>query len=563
MRAQKNTAAFSLTELLVVVAVILILVALLIVGVQSSYSHAMDLQCRHHLEQIGHSVFMYRSANRTCWPQSWDPSTGKPWFHALAAGYLDDITVLACPSVGELPVSTRGGTPGEDVEREEADQLYKALRWLTTKQNDDGRFPRNRMFYWPQSSTGLALLAFFGFGCTDQQPAEFSDSVRRAVEYLSSSTAQYKSGADEGKFKQTGSAIYNQGICVMALSAAVQLVEDSELRNKARAAAQLGVNWMVAAAAEAEGGCFNYTQPYDSTAHPHVDLNATCWFYHGLAAARDSGLSVPQSAVDAAAGLFEHGWADHEVHGNGSAYYWFSIPNSGTGISGGTRNTPALLATRLVLGESPSSTDCQRHVGYLTKNNQPAATLLAMEARGESLTYTTYFMNAAMARVGGAPLQQWRDSFFPEHMLGLMVPDGDDMGYWPNTACHDIGGSWSSRGEWGDVYATAMACMALEAGYSDYWLTVPGMPPTATASYGYNNRLGHAKEGAAADTIVVMDYENWQIDHDDIKPDENDTLDRVALRHGGRANALMGDGRVRALLTEDILEGMWTPQPGD
>jgi MAF protein len=76
------------------------------------------------------------------------------------------------------------------------------------------------------------------------------------------------------------------------------------------------------------------------------------------------------------------------------------------------------------------------------------------------------------------------------------------MAYWPSSASSDIGGSRDASN--GDIYATAMACMALEAGYTDYWLAVPGSPTIAKASYGYNNQIvGGAT--VAADTIVVVD----------------------------------------------------------
>jgi len=562
MNPPKAASGFSLTELLVVVAVILILISILIVGVQGIYSHAAQLNCQHNLEQVGHALQMYTSNSEGLWPAVWNRNTGRSWFQVIAAGYLDDPAVLGCPSVGRPPETIAQGVPDQTEQREEADVYWKALRWLKSKQSPDGRFPANG-FYWPQSSTGLALLAFFGFGCTDKQPPEFAETVRRAVEYLSSSTAQYKSGTDTGRFTQDNEKIYNQGICVMALSAAAQMIKDQGLRAKAAAAAQLGINWMATASDAADYGGFTYEVPYDATAGGTVDTNATCWFYHGIAAAKDSGLSVPQRVIDKASdanqGFFYWAYAAWE---GGSAYYRFGVPNPRKHFSGGQTNTPVLLATRLVMGQGPASDPCVTNAEYLYNANQPSAKITAMEPQ-YSLTYCIYFMNEAMVRMGGKYEDKWRNNFFPEHLLKVMVPVGDDMVYWPNTACKDIGGSWSSRGEWGDVYATAMACMALAVGYSDYWLVVEGSPPIADASYGYNNRLGAGRRTVAADTIVLMDYDSWEIDRDDIDVDNNDTDADIATRHGGQANALMGDGHVRALYPDDITPGMWTPESGD
>jgi len=562
MKALKAAAGFSLTELLVVVAVILILISVLIVGVQGVYSHAAQLNCQHNLEQVGYALQMYASNNQGLWPAVWNRNTGKSWYQVIAADYLSDPAILGCPSVGKPPVTIAEGVPDQEEKREEADELYKALRWLQSKQRPDGRFPTIN-FAWPQSSTGLSLLAFFGFGCTDKHPPEFAETVRRAVEYLCSSAAQYKSGANQGRFVQDNEKIYNQGICVMALCAAVQMITDPELRAKAAAAAQLGVNWMVAASDQADYGCFTYEAPYDATAGGTVDTNATSWFYHGIAAAKDSGLSVPQRVIDkgsdAGQGFLYWAYAAWE---GGSAYYRFAVPNPRKHFSGGQTNTPVLLATRLVMGQGPSAEPCITNAEYLYKNNQPSAKIIAMEPQ-YSLTYCIYFMNEAMVRMGGKYEEKWRANFFPEHLMKMLVQQGADMAYWPNTACKDIGGSWDARGEWGDCYATAMACLALAAGYSDYWLIVEGTPPVGEASYGYNNRLGRDRRSVAADTIVVMDYEGWEIDRDDIDVEKNDTGAEIATRHGGRANALCADGSVRALHTDEITPGMWTLEPGD
>ena len=54
---------FSLTELLVVVAVILVLVSILIIGTEAVYSRAMRLKCTHRMEQFWQACLMYASAS--------------------------------------------------------------------------------------------------------------------------------------------------------------------------------------------------------------------------------------------------------------------------------------------------------------------------------------------------------------------------------------------------------------------------------------------------------------------------------------------------------------------
>jgi prepilin-type N-terminal cleavage/methylation domain-containing protein/prepilin-type processing-associated H-X9-DG protein len=563
MNIRARARAFSMTELLVVIAVILILAATLIVGLNGVYARAVQIKCQHRLEQIGQALQMYVSGEHGRWPAVWNPSTGKSWFHVLAAERVSDPMVLACPSVGVPPLVITEGVAAQEEKREQADAVWKALRWLKSKQSTEGRIP-TKGFYWPQSSTGLALLAFFGAGCTDKHPSEFADTVRLTVEYLSSSAGQYKTGTNMGRFTQSGETAYNQGICTMALAAASQMVEDPDLRSKARAAAQLAVNWLVDASDASEYGCFNYDAPITASMTSNTDTSASSWCYLGMAGARDSGLTVPQRVFDKASetsqGFFYWGYAAWE---GGSAYYRFGVPNPRKHFSGGQRNTGILLAARLICYDNPSGTPAITKADYMHNSNQPASTIIAMESNGESHTYAIYWANEAFERMGGKYLEKWRAQFFPQRMMPFQLPEGDDMAYWPNTACHDIGGSWSSRGEWGDAYATAMACLALEASFTDHWLKVDGVAPIAEASYGYSNRLGLNGQTVSADTIVVMDYQDWEIDRDLVDPDDNDTDADIALRHRGQANALFGDSSVRPLSLEEIKPGMWTPEPGD
>jgi len=94
------------------------------------------------------------------------------------------------------------------------------------------------------------------------------------------------------------------------------------------------------------------------------------------------------------------------------------------------------------------------------------------------------------------------------------------------------------------------------------WLFGGRLAGSSECSYGYNNQLGDARK-PGTDTIVIMDYVDWEIDRDDVDPERNDPDDYIALRHAGRANALMGDGSVRSLRVRDISPDMWTPTSGD
>jgi prepilin-type N-terminal cleavage/methylation domain-containing protein len=73
-----RNAAFTLVELLVVIAVIGILLALLLPVLSGSKERAKRLQCRNNLHQVGLALHMYAGENRDLLP---DCTTNNPAFH--------------------------------------------------------------------------------------------------------------------------------------------------------------------------------------------------------------------------------------------------------------------------------------------------------------------------------------------------------------------------------------------------------------------------------------------------------------------------------------------------
>ena len=63
-RRGRRTAAFTLVELLVVIAIIAILVALLLPAINAARESARRTQCANNAHQLGLAVLNYESANR-------------------------------------------------------------------------------------------------------------------------------------------------------------------------------------------------------------------------------------------------------------------------------------------------------------------------------------------------------------------------------------------------------------------------------------------------------------------------------------------------------------------
>jgi prepilin-type N-terminal cleavage/methylation domain-containing protein/prepilin-type processing-associated H-X9-DG protein len=525
---------FSLTELLVVVAVILILVAMLIVGVEAVYSYAMQLKCQHRLEQIGHACLMYASHHRGMYPSAWDYSRGQAWYEVLpATEYLSGDEVIACPgSEIEITSGEAGEEPGIPSEIQEG--LFDALRWLDSKQNQtEGSAHRGRWekdgHNWrcgPNGVTGLALLAFLGAGCSETHP-EFGDTVRWAIEYLTSPSGQN----DSGSFRES---FYSQGICTMALADAHKIVGDADLKALARSGAQKGFNYLLNHQPD-NGG---YT--YGGGDGGNCDQSVSGWCYQGIAESVKVGLppNDPEYLTKA------DNWLDRIKRADGSS--WYRINNSNQWDST-ERMTAVALACRLLLGHKPDEADCVDQAGWLLNNDHINHMREYKNNNYDSTRvrqlYYVYYTTLAFFLMGDTAehnyWSEWKEEF-PDVVLACKTDDGDDMCYWPQLSERYVGGHG------GITFCTALAAMSLEMAVGDY---LPGSKwyKGGQHSYGYNKKLGLDLRSPAEDTIVVMDYLRSAIDTED-------PLHYIAPRHSGRVNILCGDGRVKTVDPEDIID---------
>ena len=136
-------------------------------------------------------------------------------------------------------------------------------------------------------------------------------------------------------------------------------------------------------------------------------------------------------------------------------------------------------------------------------------------------------------------------------VLDAQKPDGS----WPSTRM-----LVKASPRIGDVGTTALLCQGLIVSLDD-WQDIEELRTDGACTYGYNNQVGLGRQTPPADTIVVMDYENWEIDRN--RQEADDPPHYVAPRHGGRVNVLFGDGRVETIAPESIRDGMFTVQSGD
>ncbi|MFO7900955.1 MAG: prepilin-type N-terminal cleavage/methylation domain-containing protein [Planctomycetota bacterium] len=129
-----RASAFSLTELLAVIALILILVSVILVSGSSVYSYALRTQCQSRMESVWHACRMYANANDGCLPSAWDDAVAKPWYHTLTVqGYLESPAAAECPASDIVSSFGKGIEPAEDPP-DAVDAVHKVLYWLRDTQ---------------------------------------------------------------------------------------------------------------------------------------------------------------------------------------------------------------------------------------------------------------------------------------------------------------------------------------------------------------------------------------------------------------------------------------------
>ena len=616
----QRTRAFTLTELLVVVCVILILLSILVVGAGGVYTYAMRLKCQHRMEQIWHACQAYANDHRGLLPASWDFAADRPWYQTLATeNYLTDENVLLCPS-SDLTISLGSSEPGDPGEPEaqlpddvEAvqDAIRDALLYLKSKQDPSDGHWNGSWGYWGYgyrqevAITGVAVLAYLGNGITVDDP-EFGPSLEDGIRYLMYRT--YTSPRF-GEFNQfwylydtPGKHFnYDQGIAVIALCDALRMNPGLELELppsgtsvKLQDMAERTFRHLADVQLGYDHGGFNYHVGGQwhwawHDVYNRGDTSISGWCWQGMDAARKSGLTPAVKTWDTIDTYHSNYLRllvpDDGTPGGGIYYpqspYWFHRDGHyGSASWSGARVMTAIsLADRLVAGyeldeaAAPGTIERDGYEQYqwLTAGDMHKQHVTGEDDGNDPDYYFLYYVTMAMNALRDSEWDGWINLVTDEFINHWQIQTGDEKGMFPNPGMY--GGV--SYADPDCVPATALAAMILEmcitdAITGDRWggggtvgVSTPGQYP-----YGYNKLVANEDyrlRKPAADTVILMDYTHDAIDAD------TDTPDDIAPRHGGKANVLFADGRVKAMTIDELVDpatdkikaGMMTLEPGD
>ena len=206
---------------------------------------------------------------------------------------IPDLTVIRAPEQRKPMLEQFGGT------KESEDAVMRALAWLASVQEDDGRWTRidddesRRRRIRGQhdmACTSLALLAFLGHDETPDRPGPYKDAVSKAVDYLISQ--QDEDGDLRGPRQlRAGGAdsanMYDQGITTYALAECAIMTRDPKVID----AAIKGAKFIVASQDEQSGG-WRYSP------HEFGDSSVFGWQVMALHSAQQIGFEIPQETLD-------------------------------------------------------------------------------------------------------------------------------------------------------------------------------------------------------------------------------------------------------------------------
>jgi len=323
------------------------------------------------------------------------------------------------------------------------ESVKRGLRALITHQDRVtgawrvcGSWEGGRLKWGNTGVTALAVLALLGDGHVWTDPKDpLGRAAGRGVRFLVAS--QDKSGRIG---PAAGNYMYNHGMATAALAEAYAMSGLGPLRGPLKRA----IDFLVSAQ-RASGG-------WDYTTNKGVrsDISVSAWQIAALRSSALAGVSFPEK-TRTKAGSFIAALTSRATAETG----YEKRPDPSESVPHPTLGATAMaLASRVALGEKPSSTILRRQAAILMKNlpewqskwrrNPPRNAI--------HLYYYWYHGTVGMRGVGGGQWKTWYEA-----ATRALIAGQEKDGAWPRI------GVWATDG--GRVFTTALAILTLESTY--------------------------------------------------------------------------------------------------
>jgi prenyltransferase beta subunit len=311
-------------------------------------------------------------------------------------------------------IETRGR---EYVTPETQTAIDQGLAWLARNQRPDGSLGSTNNYRGSTAVTALAGIAFLSAGHVPGR-GEYGKVVERCVDFLLAHTDS--TGFIRNKRSQSHGPMYDHGFATLFIAEVYGMTQRDELREKLVLAVNLIVN-----SQNKEGGWRYNPVPRDA------DLSVTVCQIMALRAARNAGLFVPKSTVDACINYVKR---CRNLDG-GFRYQ----------ISSNTASAMARTAAALVSLYSAGiyeGDEIEGGLRYLIPKWLPNRN--PTRSTDPFYYYGQYYAVQAMWHAGGERWETWYKAIRNE-----LLSDRAADGHWPeNQICPE--------------YATAMACIILQ-----------------------------------------------------------------------------------------------------
>ena len=339
--------------------------------------------------------------------------------------------------------------PGEWARVESS--VDKGLRWLSTQQAKDGRFPSEEIAQ--PAVTSLAIMAFLSRGhVPDQGP--YGTHLSKAIEFVLST--QRRRGyfsllpvvPPTQHLTPAQTVIYNHAIAGLMLGEVYGMSsgEQSQRIEDAIGRALVFHREVQSRKKEHEVDRGGWRYGYPESPAAASDMSVTGWALMFLRSARNAEFNVPKQYFDEGLDFVQRCYEPNPPNPDKGVFRYRPVQSQGSGNPQITLANTASATLTLILGGRQEENGVRASVRWFRARNYPKPW------QNNYFYLATYYSSQAMAQVGGDTWNQ----LFPQ-IASSLIDEQTDGGGWPTGGANEK--------KFGATYSTSLAVLALTPAY--------------------------------------------------------------------------------------------------